>query len=578
MLSKMAYSKQGVVFFCLPPNLEFFIVKVITHILTLNRLYVTSGESAMETDTQLQARLCHTCAGSQWEQIGARHHHGIVVPLFSLHSANSCGIGEYPDLLPLCSWCHKIGFDTLQLLPLNDTGPETSPYGALSANALNPLHLGLSQLPFVAEDQELQQQIAVLRQFNQSPRILYKEVQQGKENFLRRYLQKYREKFLANQSYCTFRSSNCWVNAYALFKTLKILLNWQRWEDWPAPYRDPSPEFYRNLPADMEAEIECHIILQFLCFEQLQAVKQFASRSGVFIKGDIPILINWESDSVWFHRNLFDLNYIAGAPPDMYSKEGQKWGFPIYNWNELALQDFRWWIERLSIASSCYHLYRLDHIVGFFRIWAIPKEKTSKEGSFIPLGKEEWLPQGEMILKQMLQHCGMFPIGEDLGDVPPIVRESMRALGICGTKVMRWERRWEEDKSFIPPNAYPPESMSTVSTHDSETLHQWWEIYPQEARDFASVAGINYSEKMTPSLRKEILRACHHSGSLFHINLLQEYLALIPEMVSEKPEEERINIPGTFSDFNWSYRFKPQVEEIVNHAQLTQDFLSIKSQ
>jgi 4-alpha-glucanotransferase len=133
---------------------------------------------------------------------------------------------------------------------------------------------------------------------------------------------------------------------------------------------------------------------------------------------------------------------------------------------------------------------------------------------------------------------------------------------------MRWERRWQEDKSFISPDEYPPESMATVSTHDSETLRQWWESYPEEARPFAEMLGMNYSETLTPSLRMQVLRACHRAGSLFHINLLQEYLGLIPEMSAEKPEEERINLPGTLSDLNWTTRFKPSVEEIISHPEL----------
>ena len=518
----------------------------------------------------LKERLRNTLAGSQWEQCGIRHHHGIVAPLFSLHSAHSCGIGEYPDLLPLCSWCREIGFDIIQLLPLNDTGPETSPYSALSAHALNPIHLGLSQLPYVSQDSQLTQQIETLRQLNKSPRVAYKEVQKGKEQFLRAYCEKYGQKLFEDPECHAFLTNHPWVTEYALFKMLKIKHGWQNWESWPEPFRDPSPEFYRQIPPDLEKEIDTHILLQWLCFTQLHQVKEHAATSGLLIKGDIPILINWESDSIWYDRHLFNLDLIAGAPPDMYSKEGQKWGFPLYNWEALARQNYRWWLERLAVASRLYHIYRLDHIVGFFRIWAIPKEKPAKEGFFIPADKDAWMAQGEPVLKAMLAHCSMLPIGEDLGNVPTEVRECLRSMGVCGTKVMRWERRWEGDKSFIPPKEYPPENMTTVSTHDSETLQQWWEDFPEEARLFAEMGGWAYAPHLDQQVRFEILRACHHSNTLFHINLLQEYLALIPGMVSEVPAEERINLPGTVSEKNWSYRFKPSVEEIVSHPQLKQ--------
>lgn len=522
------------------------------------------------TDDKTIQRLMASAAGTQWQKIGNQEHHGIAVPLFSLHTKNSCGIGEYPDLIPLIDWCKEIGFDVIQLLPLNDNGLETSPYCALSAHALNPLHLGLSQLPNIKSVSELQ---SLTRS---SQRVDYKTIQKKKDEFLQKYYRQYGQETTSQESYQAFKEQNkAWLADYALFKVLKIRQEWQSWEGWAPIYKDPTPAFTKELPADITAEAEYHCFLQYLCFKQFEAVKQHAEKNKIFLKGDIPILINRESADVWCNRPLFLMQLAAGAPPDMYAKDGQKWGFPLYNWDVIASQNYRWWTARLAVSTNLYHIYRIDHIVGFFRIWGIPLSRPARDGHFFPEDENLWIPHGQAIMKVMLESCPMLPIGEDLGVVPPSVRQCLRSLGICGTKVMRWERRWEEDKGYIDPKDYPAESMTTVSTHDSETLELWWKNQTEEAQLYAKTLGWTYDPQITQEQRFAILRASHQSNSLFHINLLQEYLALIPNMTWPNPEDERINIPGTISDKNWSYRFRPPLEEITVNADLKQKMADI---
>ncbi|HEV8050865.1 MAG TPA: 4-alpha-glucanotransferase [Parachlamydiaceae bacterium] len=511
-------------------------------------------------------------AAAQWQHISIADHHGIAVPLFSLHTKNSCGIGEYPDLIPLITWCREVGFDIIQLLPLNDTGLETSPYSAISANALNPIHIGLSSLPYLEPNTNLTRQLSELQALtHQTQRIEYPKIQTKRETFLRSYYQQYRSLISAQENYQAFKTEQSyWLQDFAVFKSLKIFQNWLNWENWPPVFQNPNANFSQHFPSDILSEAEYHIFLQFLCFQQLEAVKKHAEHENVKLKGDIPILINRESADVWRYPEQFSLEFSAGAPPDMYSWEGQKWGFPLYRWDVLAANQYKWWIERLRTASCFYHLYRIDHIVGFFRIWGVPLDLPPKLGHFIPMDEKTWIPHGETILGVMLDNCGMLPIGEDLGTVPPEVRECLRKLGICGTKVMRWERYWHGDQSFIDPSNYPPESMTTVSTHDSDTLQLWWRNNPEESEVYAKSVGWEYSSELTPSQHFAILSSSHSSGSLFHINLLQEYLALIPKMTWPNIEDERINVPGVISDRNWSYRFLPSVEEIVGNKELKQ--------
>ncbi len=505
-------------------------------------------------------------AGPQWQRIGVKQHDGVDLPLFSLHTKQSCGIGEYKDLIPMIDWCREIGYDVLQLLPLNDTGPDTSPYSALSAFALNPLFLSLADLPNLSED--LKGLLPPLQDLSKTQRIDYGKVGKGKEQFLRHYYKRMGDSTKSKEQYQQFVRENPWLEAYALFKAIKIKVNWKPWQEWEPEWQNPDEKVYRRLVEQYKDEIAYHIFLQYFCFQQMEEVKAHAEAKGVFLKGDIPILISPESADVWLYGKLFLIYYSAGAPPDMYSKEGQNWKFPIYDWEEMERQNYQWWKLRLQVACRYYHIYRLDHIVGFFRIWAIPQGAQGNQGRFIPEDKSQWIPHGEKIMYMMLDSSPMLPIGEDLGTVPNEVRACLRRLGICGTKVMRWERRWEGDKGFIDGKDYPIESMTTVSTHDSETLTMWWNSETGEVKEYCQFKGWNYSKPLPTKLLYALLKDSHHSASLFHINLLQEYFPLVPGFSWPNPDDERINVPGTISPRNWSYRFRPSVEEIVQNPKL----------
>jgi 4-alpha-glucanotransferase len=503
----------------------------------------------------ISEKLLASPAGAQWQKIGVRNHHGVVIPLFSLHGKSSCGIGEYPDLIPIIDWCKEVGFEVVQLLPLNDTGQETSPYSALSAFALNPIHLHLDLPP----QTELPQ------------RIDYKSTLNQKDAFLRNYFALHGSEIMSQDDFRQFKEDQSfWLQDYAVFKALKIFQKWKKWEEWPQEFKNNE-----HLPPEIIKEAEYHQFVQFLCFQQFRDVKRYAAKNNIYLKGDIPILINRESADVWRRPELFSLEFSAGAPPDFYSKEGQNWGFPLYRWDMHEKENYHWWKERLHTAENFYDLYRVDHVVGFFRIWAIPLKLSAKQGFFFPQDNKVWIPQGEQIMRVMLKNSFMLPIGEDLGTVPPEVRECLSRLGICGTKVMRWERHWHGDQSFINPQAYPPESMTTVSTHDSETLHQWWKNQSQEAALYAQSQGWIYTPELSKGQEFSILSASHRSGSLFHINLLQEYLSLIPNLTWPAPEDERINVPGIISDKNWTYRFRPSIEEIIGNEELKQNIKQI---
>jgi len=418
---------------------------------------------------------------------------GLLIFLPALRSKNSSGIGEYLDLIPMIDWCAELGLKVIQLLPINDTGDDSSPYNAMSSCALNPNYISL-------------------------PEPLPKE---EKFEFLRQQFHHERPDLTS------FRSQNPWLQG---------------------------DDFY------------CY--LQQICFDQMRHVKEYATVRGIHLFGDIPILLSRQSVDVKSNPHLFDLSLDAGAPPDFYNLQGQHWGFPLYNWDAMRKENFHWWKQRLKVAEQFFHMVRIDHVMGLFRMWGIPKGKKPIEGHYVPIDSTLWHDQGREILKMILTATKMEPVAEDLGTVPTFVRPTLKELGICRTVVPRWERHWDGDKNFIPYSEYEPLSLTTVSTPDSDLIAMWWKKYPEEAAQLAKFKQWAYKPELSREQHLELLRDSHQTPSKYHVNLLQEYLTLFPELSWPDPETERINIPGTVLPTNWAYRYRPAVEEITAHKPL----------
>lgn len=501
-----------------------------------------------------------------WQRIGVRHHHGICLPLSAIYTEHSCGVGEFLDLIPLLEWLRTTGFDLIQLLPITDSGDDPSPYMGISAHALHPIYLSLKVLPGIFSIPGMPEKLNALSQSTSAPRLLYHQVLQQKHDVLALYLDHFLPDIEATPEYQQFIHENrSWLTPYSIFKTLKRTHHGKAWWDWE---HQPSSSSICHTDTLLANEVMRWRAIQYLCFQQMRAVKSAADRYGMVILGDVPILINKDSADVWWHPDLFCTRSSVGAPPDMYNKEGQFWGFPRYNWSHHRKTHFSWWKERLHLQEAFFHMFRIDHLVGFYRLWTIPSDKKASHGHFIPKTPQEWLHLGEEVLSTLISSTTMLPLGEDLGDVPDLVRESMRTMGIPGLKVLRWERKWKTDRSFINPKGFSPESLSTLSTHDSSTVAGWWEEAPEETKQLAHDYNTDWSPKCTPSMAYDLLKVCHSSGSLFHVNLFSEYLSLFHELSWNDPGQERINVPGIISPNNWTYRFRRSLETIISHKKL----------
>ncbi|WP_281282558.1 4-alpha-glucanotransferase [Leptospira ilyithenensis] len=297
----------------------------------------------------------------------------MLVPLSSILTKDSFECGDISSLFLLGKWARSAGFSILQILPLNDTGFGKSPYSSISAFAIDPIYISLKELGISMVSRKSK---IVSNQVNQT------RIRELKLVELRKFFLSAKEKNekLAN----LFLSEHSWVEGYVCFRVLYARNEGKDWSFWPKEQKDPG-KVKEQIFSDFKEEALFLSYLQYIAFIQLEKAKQSLEKIGVFLKGDMPILTSRNSADVWEHPEYFELDLQAGAPPDAFSDEGQNWGFPVLNWNVLRKTKFSWWKERLRYLDHFFHLYRIDHVIGMYRIWAIPIQQTSaKFGWFHP--------------------------------------------------------------------------------------------------------------------------------------------------------------------------------------------------
>ena len=507
-----------------------------------------------------------TC--NQWKKIGTEKRAGILTPLSAIKSHDSLGIGEIMDLKLLIDWCRLTGNSIIQLLPLNEMNHlEKSPYSALSVFAIDPIYVSLKYIgrfhtcPEIK--QYMEQNASNIETLKNQDRVNFTEVRYIKMKLLRLLFNDgYDENALSD----FIEANKYWIHDYAMYMVLKEKHDLVSWHEWKDEYKNRDASALNEFADKNQGELLFYKFIQWILFNQLKTVKKYAEGQGVFFMGDLPILVGRDSADVWAHQDYFNIKGTVGAPPDMYSPEGQKWGLPPYKWDKMKANGYDWWIRRLKYAEHFYHMFRLDHVIGFFRFYIVPEQAPNgRDGHYEPADDKLWKEHGASLLKMIIENTEMLILGEDLGDVPPCTREIMHEFGIPGFKIERWERNYDGDRSFIHPFDFHPVSLSTLSTHDSETLRGWWQNYPEEREEYYKALGFKGKppERLDGVLEENILRRFYSSSSIFTVVGMWDILGLVPDILNEDPAQNRVNVPATVTPINWTLRYRFYLEEMT---------------
>jgi 4-alpha-glucanotransferase len=532
---------------------------------------------------------------------------GVLVPLFALRRENDLGIGDVGALREFIDLAAAIGFKLVQLLPINETGADNSPYNAISAMAIEPTTLHLapnSPEDLTAEDFDgliAYLDLASLRHGG----VKYRHVKKLKRSLLEKAFANFsarasEQRRLGFRTFCEEQAA--WLQNYAFFRVLmEENDDSAAWTRWPAQHQpiERARGWLRDLPRGRQSALadrqEFFCYVQWIAHQQWCAIKSHAGERGVALMGDIPFGISYYSADVFAQPDEFALDWYGGAPPEPHFKDdaftqkwGQNWGIPLYRWEKMRADNFAWWRQRVRCIRNIFHLFRIDHVQGFYRIYAFPWRPT-KNKQFLPLSQHQMLERtagraphfvprddetsenreankrdGEEYLRVVLDEAGPTRVvGEDLGVVPDYVRPDLRLLGIAGFKIPQWEVR---DGTITTGDKYERLSVATYATHDHKPLRALWEdaferptANAEQSRDtleriaiFAGVNGkidaLDFEKDFYPA----IIKALFKSESWIAVVMITDLLA----------RKYRFNVPGTKANLNWTRRMQRSIAEL----------------
>ena len=318
---------------------------------------------------------------------------GTLIPVFSLRTRGSFGVGDFGDLKMMIDWVAETHQKVLQVLPINDTTSthtwtDSYPYSCISIFAIHPQFADLRQLPAVADKEKAAAFEALREELNQLPQIDYERVNNAKIEYLRIIFEQEGGEVLKSAGFKAFlKESAHWLVPYAQYCHLRDTYGnvdfntWKGHEVW----HEKDRETLLNARTKEYKEVAFYYYVQYVLHVQMRAAHEYAMARGVILKGDIPIGVNRKGCDVWHEPHYFNLNLQAGAPPDSFSVNGQNWGFPTYNWARMLEDGCQWWLRRFQNMSKYFDAYRIDHVLGFFRIWATPTTCVhALQGQFSP--------------------------------------------------------------------------------------------------------------------------------------------------------------------------------------------------
>jgi 4-alpha-glucanotransferase len=474
---------------------------------------------------------------------------GVLIPLFAIPTSDDLGRGEILGLSAMMDFALAMGHRVIQLLPINETSPsETSPYSALSLFAIDPLYISVAALEGI-EPAALDAARTAASRVLPRARMHATRLKLLEQNFRWFQAQPGADDRAALAAFAEHNRE--WLDDYALYRALKDSFDFASWTTWPDGIKHRDPAALEEARREHGEQIDKFRYFQFVAHRQWSAIRAEAARRGALLGGDLAFSPAQDSADVWAHQELFILDRTVGTPPDAFAAEGQRWGLPMPNWDRMRAEGLGWWRMRARHAAELYDLFRVDHVVGLYRTFSFGLNRD-EPGYYSPADEWAQRQQGEEVMRAIKEAAGESTlIAEDLGSVPPWVRESLTALGLPGFKVFRWEKEhWDTpEERFVAPAAYQELSVATTGTHDTDTLATWWREASERDRrmvcEALKISDLSPGRRtLSPAMLEAILRALYASPSILALVPVQDLFGW----------STRINLPGTVGGRNWSYR------------------------
>lgn len=467
---------------------------------------------------------------------------GILMAVSSLPSPH--GIGTFGrEAYRFADFLARAGQKYWQILPLNPVSFGDSPYQSFSSFAGNPYYIDLDLL---CEQGYLKRQ-EYMTEWGSNPEsadygLLYKNRYRVLKTAARRFLMSPPEDF---HSFCENEAD--WLESYSLFMALKDENKGKSWMLWDDELRFRHPSSIASAAAKLTDSIDYWKCLQYLFFSQWSKLKKYVNSLGISIIGDIPIYVSADSADVWSDPRQFRLDsnlrpeLVAGCPPDNFSKHGQLWGNPLFDWDYMEKNSFGWWTERIRRQRRLYDVIRIDHFRGFESYYAIPASSPDAASGSWQQGP------GLKLFETMEKELGPLPlIAEDLGFLTPQVKKMLKQSGYPGMKILQFAFDSREDSDYLPHN-YEKNSVVYTGTHDNDTIIGFMNSIPQSDKDFAvEYLGLSEAEGYNWGM----MRAAWRSTADTAIVTMQDLLGL--------GSWARMNTPSTIGSPNWCWRAKPE--------------------
>lgn len=465
-----------------------------------------------------------------------------------LHPTSLPGPGEQgtlaADAFRFVDFLAECGFTVWQMLPVGPTHANRSPYQTLSINAGNPSLIDLDDLVTRGWLTPEQRQTLSGEQARR----------QAADTFFSQYDQ-HPEQAEAYERFC--HTQRQWLDDYALFMALRECYPDGDWTQWPDDIRLRRAQGMARMRRELSQSIEARRFEQFVFDYQWQALRQYARTREIALFGDMPIFVAHDSADVWANQDLFKLDAqgqpltIAGVPPDYFSEDGQHWGNPHYNWDEMQASGFRWWRQRLNTQLLWFDLIRLDHFRGLEAFWEIPATTPQPR-----LGRWVEAPGRALLNSLFREHKNLPLIAENLGFITPSVEALREEFRLPGMVVLQFAFDGNPDNPHLP-HAYDPHSVVYTGTHDNDTSLGWFQQQPEAVRTRL----LEYCHNSQEPMPQLLVRLALSSVAQLAIIPLQDLLGL--------DSEHRMNRPGT-EDGNWRWRFvwsqvPPHLNETLHH-------------